>query len=289
MVKAIQYYTENLERSAWERIGDLERAYAEISAFNAKLADENLRLGAELSIARQIQQMVLPKPHELLSMPQIEIAAFMQPAAEVGGDYYDVLHNGTHLKVGIGDVAGHGLESGVLMLMVQSAVRAIQEAGESDPKLFLNHINRAIFKNIERAGSEKHLSLAFLDVTDRDVTLTGQHEDVIIVRACGDVEILDTLDLGFPIGLEPDISSFVSSKVFPFTEGDIVALYTDGITEAVDRKGVMFGSTRLCESVLAHRTGSAEQIKNGVINDLFAYIGQEKVHDDITLVILRQK
>ena len=81
--------------------------------------------------------MVLPKIAELGNIPRIEIAGYMEPADEIGGDYYDVLQDGGRLKVGIGDVTGHGLESGVLMLMVQSVARALQEKGGDDPKEFL--------------------------------------------------------------------------------------------------------------------------------------------------------
>ncbi|WP_342236947.1 SpoIIE family protein phosphatase [Inquilinus sp. OTU3971] len=289
MAEEIRYHTENLERLVEERTVELARANEEISGLNAKLADENLRLGAELDVARHIQQMVLPKRSDLDAVPEIEIAAFMQPADEVGGDYYDVLRNGSAVKVGIGDVTGHGLESGVLMLMVQSVARALHEAGETDPKTFLSHVNQAIFKNIERTGSGKHLSLAFLDVAGPEVVLTGQHEDVIVVRSCGEIEILDTVDLGFPVGLEPDISRFIETKTFYFGKGDLIVLYTDGVTEAVNGDGIMFGMERLCKSIFDRRERSSEIIKSGVIGDLLAYIGTEKIHDDITLVVLRHK
>ncbi|MGO7550769.1 PP2C family protein-serine/threonine phosphatase, partial [Rhizobium leguminosarum] len=70
------------------------------------------------------------------------------PAEEVGGDYYDVLKSGNRLKIGIGDITGHGLESGMLMLMVQSVARALQEAGNTDAFKFLTDLNSALFKNI---------------------------------------------------------------------------------------------------------------------------------------------
>lgn len=289
MAEKIRYHTENLERLVEERTVELARANEEISGLNAKLADENVRLGTELEVARHIQQMVLPRSSDLDAVPEIEIAAFMQPADEVGGDYYDVLRNGAGVKVGIGDVTGHGLESGVLMLMVQSVALALQEAGETDPRTFLSDVNRAIFKNVERTGSGKHLSLAFLDVAGPEVVLTGQHEDVIVVRSCGKVEVFDTIDLGFPVGIEPDISKFVFSKSFPFAKDDLIILYTDGVTEAINGDGVMFGVDRLCASVVDHRRDSAESIKTAVIRDLISYIGNEKIHDDITLVVMRHK
>ena len=289
MARQIQYHTENLERLVEDRTGELERANTEISALNHRLTDENLRLGAELAVARQIQLMVLPRPRELEAIPEIEIAPFMQPADEVGGDYYDVLHGPARVKIGIGDVTGHGLESGVLMMMVHSMARALEEAGENDPEVFLSNLNRAVFKNIERTGTEKHMSLAFLDFSGHDVILTGQHEDIIILRENGDLEVLDTTEFGFPVGLEPDIERFVASKTFHFSDGDAIVLFTDGVTEAVNKCGVMFGLDRLCKSALAHRKGNAGQIKSGIIKDLLEYIGEAKIYDDITLIVVRHR
>ncbi|MEM8813699.1 MAG: HAMP domain-containing protein, partial [Pseudomonadota bacterium] len=137
MAEEISQHTENLENLVSERTSELASANMEISALNDKLKSENVRLGAELDVARQIQMMVLPKVEELSEIPKIEIAGYMEPADEVGGDYYDVLQDGARIKVGIGDVTGHGLESGVLMLMVQSVARALQEKGVDDPKVFL--------------------------------------------------------------------------------------------------------------------------------------------------------
>jgi sigma-B regulation protein RsbU (phosphoserine phosphatase) len=289
MAEEIRYHTENLEQVVVERTRDLEDANSEISSLNEKLRGENNRLGAELDVARQIQMMVLPKDHELSTIPSMEISAYMRPADEVGGDYYDVLRDGRKLKIGIGDVTGHGLESGVLMLMVQSVARALQETGEGDPLVFLDRLNRAIFKNLERTSSDKHLSLAFLDYEDEKLTLSGQHEEVVVVRAGGDVERIDTMDLGLPIGLDRDISPFLATHEISFASGDVVVLHTDGVTEAEGAKGELFGLDRLVESTRRRHGASAEHIKNGIIEDLMAHIGIHKIHDDITLVVMRHR
>ncbi|ODT05872.1 MAG: hypothetical protein ABS58_14030 [Mesorhizobium sp. SCN 65-20] len=289
MAEEISYHTENLEQLVEDRTRDLENANSEISSLNEKLRSENVRLGAELDVARQIQRMVLPKDRELATIPGIDIAAYMRPADEVGGDYYDVLLDGQKLKIGIGDVTGHGLESGVLMLMVQSVARALQETGEGDPRQFLDRLNRAIFKNLERTNSDKHLSLAFLDYEDEKMTLSGQHEEVVVVRAGGDVERIDTIDLGLPIGLEKDISPFVATRNIPFASGDVIVLHTDGVTEAEGAKGELFGLDRLVESARQHHGSSAKEIKDGIIEDLMAHIGTRKIHDDITLVVMRHR
>ncbi len=289
MAEEIRYHTENLEKLVEQRTKQLGDANEEILKLNEKLKGENLRLGAELDIARQVQMMVLPKPDELDAIPRLDIASYMEPADEVGGDYYDVLQAGARVKIGIGDVTGHGLESGVLMLMVQSVARALQERGEDDPKNFLNVLNRAIYKNIERTESGKHLSLAFIDYADRQMTLSGQHEEVLIVRRNGDVERIDTIDLGFPVGLEFDISAFTATKDIRFDLGDVMILHTDGVTEAESPKGELFGLDRLSDSAQRYAHGNADDIKRGIIDDLMAHIGTQKIHDDITLVVLKHR
>ncbi|WP_353646640.1 SpoIIE family protein phosphatase [Mesorhizobium sp. WSM2239] len=289
MAEEISFHTENLEHLVDERTKELEGANQEIVALNNRLRDENIRLSAELAVAKQIQMMVLPKRGELDVIPEVEIAAFMRPADEVGGDYYDVLQDGARVKIGIGDVTGHGLESGVLMLMVQSVARALQETSERDPRQFLDRLNRAIYKNLERTNSDKHLSLAFLDFEGERVTLSGQHEEVLVIRSNGEVERIDTIDLGLPIGLERDISPFVDVRDIPFGSGDVIVLHTDGLTEAENQDGKLFGFDQLCKSASTHHGGSAEEIKSGIIDDLMAHIGTHKIHDDITLVIMRHR
>ncbi|QFS96673.1 Phosphoserine phosphatase RsbU [Labrenzia sp. THAF191b] len=289
MAEEISYHTENLENLVEERTRKLETANHEIGELNKRLKSENLRLGAELDVAKRIQEMVLPRLSELEVIPQIEIAAFMEPADEVGGDYYDVLFDGSRIKVGIGDVTGHGLESGVLMLMVQSVARALQEKGDKDPIAFLDVLNRAVYKNITRTNSDKHLTLAFVDYEDGQVTLSGQHEEVLIIRANGETERIDTMDLGFPVGLEADISPFVATLDLAFGPDDILILHTDGITEAENAKGEMYGLDRLAQSAHENREKSAKGIAAAVINDVKSHIGDYRVFDDITLVVLKHR
>ncbi|WP_032908326.1 SpoIIE family protein phosphatase, partial [Mesorhizobium sp. LNHC252B00] len=75
----------------------------------------------------------------------------------------------------------------------------------------------------------------FLDFEDERVTLSGQHEDVLVVRADGNVERIDTMDLGLPVGLENDISKFIATRDIVFGSGDVIVLHTDGVTEAEDQ------------------------------------------------------
>lgn len=289
MAREIRDYTETLEQRVSDRTRELASANEEIQRLYEKLKDENLRMGAELDVARRIQMMVLPAKSELEGIPDLDIASYVEPADEVGGDYYDVLHTPGGVKIGIGDVTGHGVESGVLMLMVQSVARALHERGVDDRRAFLEVLNRAIYKNVERTKSGKHLSLSFLDYADGQVTISGQHEEVIIIRRDGTVTRLDTMDLGFPIGLEENIGDFVSMTTFPFAEGDMIVLFTDGITEAESEANQLYGTERLIESAVKAHAQTAAQAVAAIIWDLKAHIGTQKVHDDITLVVVKHR
>ncbi|WP_373693587.1 SpoIIE family protein phosphatase [Limnofasciculus baicalensis] len=267
----------------------LVKANQEISQLNHRLKTENIRMGAELEITRKIQQMILPKDYELAQISGLDIAGFMKPASEVGGDYYDVLQSKGAIKIGIGDVTGHGLESGVLMLMVQTAVRTLLENNETDYRKFLDTLNRTIYNNVQRMNSDKNLSLSLLDYQEGTLHLSGQHEEMIVVRKEGAIERIDTLDLGFPIGLEADITDFISQIEIQLHSGDGVVLYTDGITEAENMENVLYGMERLCEVISNNWQKSAVEIREAVIEDLQQHIGEQKVYDDITLLVLKQK
>ncbi|HEW98539.1 MAG TPA: response regulator [Beggiatoa sp.] len=255
----------------------------------SRLRAENIRLNAELDVARRLQQMLLPKEHELTQVAGLEIAGFMEPAEKVGGDYYDVLVSNGRIKLAIGDATGHGLESGILAIMVQTAVRTLLENGETDPVKCLTTINRTLYDNVERMQVSKSMTLSLLEYVDGGkLRLSGQHEDIIWIRN-GKLELIDTFDLGFPVGLEEDIADFVSEKEISLNPGDVVVFYTDGITEAENMEKELYGMERLCEVVQQNWQRTVNEIKQAVIDDVGHYIGKQQVFDDITLLVLKQK
>jgi serine phosphatase RsbU (regulator of sigma subunit) len=267
----------------------LVHANLEITVLNDRLKSENMRMSSELDVTRKIQQMLLPEDQELKEVIGLDIAGFMESADEVGGDYYDVLQQDGRVKIGIGDVTGHGLESGVLMIMVQTAVRTLLAYNEPDPVRFLSAINRAIYDNVQRMKSDKNASLALLDYEAGMLKLSGQHEEMIVVRCNGSVERFDTIDLGFPIGLDVDITEFVAETLVQLYTGDVVVLYTDGITEAENMDKVLYGLERLIEVIQISWQRTASEIRHAVIHDVRSHIGEQKVFDDITLLVLKQK
>lgn len=287
--KLIAQYNRTLEEQVKERTAQLALANQEIMALNERLKAENLRMSAELEVTKQLQQMVLPKREELESIEGLEIAGFMEPADEVGGDYYDVLQQHGRTKITIGDVTGHGLESGVVMLMAQTAVRTLQESNQTDSVQFLDILNRTLYRNVQRINPYKNLTLSVLDYSDGCLSVSGQHEEIIVVRASGQVERIDTRDLGFPLGLDEEIADFIASQQVQLNSGDVVVLYTDGITEAFDIERKQYGIERLCDMVARNCDRTVQEIRQAVIEDLRRHIGEQKVFDDITLLVLKQK
>ncbi|MDM8532892.1 SpoIIE family protein phosphatase [Anaerolineales bacterium HSG25] len=273
--------------------------YAEAQAAREQLKAENLRLAAEVDVVQRLQQMVLPSNEELEQFDGLEIAGFMEPADEVGGDYYDVLQHKGQIKIGVGDVSGHGLESGVLMLMTQVAVRVLLTSGETDPVRFMDILNRTLYANVQRMHSDKMLTLLLLDYepmrsdnpTDiaGQIHVTGQHEELIVVRKNGTIECFDTIDLGFPIALDEDIRNFVDQTTIQLAPGDGIVLYTDGITEAANESDQLYGLECLCDVIAQNWHKSAEQVKKAVVSDVKSHIQRKKIYDDLTLLIIKQK
>lgn len=278
-----------LEDKVEKRTAQLAQANQEITLLNERLQSENLRMSTELAITRQIQQMILPKEQELSQIDDLEIAGHMEPADEVGGDYYDVLYQNGSVKIGMGDVTGHGLESGMLMLMVQTAVRTLLETQETDAARFLDTLNRVIYQNAQRMNSDRTLSLVLLDYTAGQLRLSGQHEEVLLVRADGQIESIDTLNLGFPVGLVEEIADFVTHVHVDLAPGDGVVLYTDGITEAINLSEELYGLERLRQVVSQNWHRPCHEIRQAVVDDLRSHIGTQRVFDDITLLVVKQR
>lgn len=279
---------QTLEQKVEQRTTELAQANREITSLNKRLKAENTRMGAELEITRRLQQMVLPTTQELKNIKELDIACFMEPATEVGGDYCDVLEHNGHIKIGIGDVTGHGLESGVLMLMVQMAVRTLLANNVTDPKTFLSVLNRALFDNVRRMNSDKNLTLALLDYYAGKLYVSGQHEEILIIRQGGTVERVDTVNLGFMVGLEPDIRNFINRHEVQLAPGEGIVLYTDGITEARNTLGEMYGIERLCYVIAGNWQLSSEAIRDVIVHSIYQHIGNHPPADDITLLVIKQ-
>jgi len=175
------------------------------------------------------------------------------------------------------------------MVMTQAIVRACWPTAKLDPVRFLEALNRALYGNVQRMGTDKNLTLALLDYAAGEVTLSGQHEAMLVVRCDGLVEVVDTVNLAFPIALADEIAAFIAQTTVVLQPGDGVVLYTDGITEAEDLAGQQYGLARLYTLVSQHWAAPAEVIKEEVVADVRQHIGVQTMYDDITLVVVKRR
>lgn len=215
------------------------------------------------------------------------MAARMVPAANVGGDYYDVLPVAGGAFIGIGDVAGHGLTAGLIMVMVQSGVASlVRSAPDMAPSTIVRVLNGVVHTNVNtRLEEGDHVTFTLLRYyEDGRVVHAGAHEDLIIYRkAKRDVELVRTR--GMWLGALPEVGAQIVDSEFRLEPGDVLVLYTDGITEAFDEKQRMYGLDRLAERVKELGEEPLERIRDAIFDDLATRSPRQD--DDRTLVLLR--
>lgn len=247
--------------------------------------EDRLRIRQEMELAQRIQVALLPVIEE---EQNDTLAATMIPAEEVGGDYYDVItdDNG-HVWYGIGDVSGHGVTPGLLMLMTHCIVRTLIRADPSSSMdKIISILNRVLYEDIEQLGESYHLTLALLKSTGNgDYVVAGAHEDVLIHRAAtGECERIELS--GVWPGLMPDISGITKEIPLHLEPGDTMVLYTDGIIEAMASDGTMWDSERLIDSIKQHIQLPPNEMKEAILADVHEFM--DKQYDDISLMIIRR-
>lgn len=256
---------------------------AEIDESRRELAEKE-RLEQELEIAMQIQTSILPETFEVSGL---DISAQMIPATEVGGDYYDILPVADGCWIGVGDVAGHGLTAGLEMLMVQSMIAAlVRENPSAAPREHLTVVNRVLFENIRnRLKQDEHITLTLLRFDDHGgVTFAGAHEEIIVCRA-GDEPCQRISTPGTWLGAIRDIGSVTFDTSVELGESDLMVLYSDGITEALNEDRVQFGIERLCAVVESNRDQPVDAIRSRIIDAV--QVWQSHQEDDISIVVIR--
>jgi sigma-B regulation protein RsbU (phosphoserine phosphatase) len=245
---------------------------------------EKQRLEQELSIATRIQTTILPRD---FSVRGLEIAASMLPATEVGGDYYDVLPTEHGCWLGIGDVAGHGLGSGLVMMMLQSIVSAlVRSSPNASPAELLRVVNAVLYENVrERLQQDEHATLSLIRYHhDGELVFAGAHEDMIVLRAAtGLVELVPTL--GTWVGATRDIAEGTQETHYQLRDGDLLVLYTDGVIEAADAQGTQFGIERLTAALCQVREQPASRIRDALCDAVQRFMSEQR--DDIALLVAR--
>ena len=241
-------------------------------------------LWSEMEIAKRIQTALLPEQKELRGL---EIVSVMYPAKEVGGDYYDIIEaaNGDQW-ITIGDVSGHGVDSGLIMMMAQTSILSlVNETGACRPSAMLTSVNGVIKDNISRLGSDHYMTMTAICFHDSHMTFAGKHQDILIYRsALNTTETIPTQ--GAWLGVVEDLTGYLEDITVTVNKGDVVLLFTDGITEAVNKAGEMFGQRRLEQALNQYANLPVGKISGKIIEELTAF--QEEQYDDITLVVVKK-
>ncbi|MBL8953514.1 MAG: SpoIIE family protein phosphatase [Myxococcaceae bacterium] len=236
----------------------------------------------EVEIAAQIQTALLPR---VLQAPGYEVAASMHPAEEVGGDYYDVLPAAGGCFIGIGDVTGHGLNAGLTMLMIQSAIAAlVGQRPTASPRELVCALNTVLYDNLKnRLGKADHVTFSLLKLSaDGAVTFAGAHEELVVVRK-DRVESVQTP--GTWLGAMPDIERATVETTLKLERGDVLVLYTDGAIEARNGGGEQFGHERLAARAEALRGKSPSELIAALEADVEKWAVKQS--DDVTLLACR--
>jgi len=280
-----------LEEKVEDRTAELQAINEEMTVTNRSLMDARDALWSEMQLAKKIQTVLLP---ERPAMEGYEISAYMRPAEDVGGDYYDVINAGGMDWIVIGDVSGHGVPAGLVMMMAQTSINTViaAEPGIS-PSEVLMKANRTLYRNIRKLRDDRYMTITVLAAhREGRFVFSGLHQDIMVHRhGAGAVELVDTN--GMWIGIFDDLGGRVRDESFTLAAGDTMLLYTDGITEAW-RKGTvkdyrdpgeaMFGEDRLQELFRSAGAGPVDGIRAAILAGLEDY----DCADDVTMLIVRR-
>ncbi|WP_437617116.1 SpoIIE family protein phosphatase [Sorangium sp. So ce834] len=247
---------------------------------------EQERVRQESVVAERIQTTLVPPR---LHVEGLELCAAMRPAAEVGGDYYDVIATPEGGWLGIGDVAGHGLAAGLIMLMIQSMVACMaRKDPTASPGELISALNRAIHENIrDRLKRDEHATLLLLRYERGGrVTFAGAHDDIVVCRA-GTRRCECVASSGVWIGVLPSIDAMTRDAELLLEDGDLLVLYSDGVTEARNAQQEQFGLERLCAAVEASQDAPVDVIRDRLLRDVESWCASPD--DDITLLVARHR
>lgn len=273
-----------------DQLGDLADSFNQMSASIEHLLHvqrEKQRLDDELRIAREIQKSLLPvKP------PRIDglgVADLCEPAREVGGDYYDFFEIGPkQLGVLVADVSGKGTSAALYMAELKGLMLALSHAERSPRKLLID-VNRRLADHLDNR-SFITMTYAIVDLDRGVLTSARAGHPPLIVAANGSSEVV--MSSGMVLGLRlpgagDRFEELLEEHTRPIAPGDAIVLYTDGVTEAMDRQGELFGDAALVRVVTGHSRLDAAGIRERVLREVKAFVGDAEPHDDMTMVVLK--
>jgi len=252
---------------------------------NARLLEDEKQLLAvkeELNIAGQIQKKLLPDI--LPNIPAYQVAAHNIPAKEVGGDFYDVIPiDNDKFLICLGDVSGKGMPAALLVANLQATIHSLL-LDHKDPADLVEQTNRLIFSS---TTSDKFITffLGILDTKNQEfLYCNAGHDNPCVLTTNGTYTELSIG--GLLLGFLPQFDYI--KDTYTFHDGEIIAIYTDGVTEAMNKQEEEYGLDRLQQNIQTHHEKSAQEMLDIILKDIETHVAGEPQMDDITLLILKK-
>lgn len=243
------------------------------------------RMRDELTIAAKLQRDSFPLENP--SVQGMQIVAKNKPATELGGDSFNMFTHGDRTIIYIGDVTGHGVAAGLIMTMVNSLITVFLDMGQNVLEIVIS-LNKYIKKHVKKAMFMTMVMLCWDHKSQKLSYVGAGHEHIIVYRAnTGQCDAI--LTGGVALGMVYDNSKIVSQKEIELADGDVVVLYTDGITEARNKAGNLYGIAGLMRAVKEFATQyGAEGINFHLAKDVSDYMEGHTQDDDMTLIVLKR-
>lgn len=271
-----------------DEIGILAHFFNEVTTSLEKVTvdlEESKKVTGELKTAGQLQKELIPNMAPTID--GFDIAVKNRSAEELGGDNLDFIKAGSSTYFYVGDVTGHGVPAAIVMTMVNTLINAFSEIYESAYEVVVQ-TNRRLKTRIRATMFMSMLMLKWNGLTKKMTYIGCGHEHLIVYRAkTGLVDVM--VSGGIALGMVPDNSKIVKENDLLLETGDVIVLYTDGITEAKNMKGEMFGLKRLQDTVALYGgIGGAQEIVQNIAKDFSKFVEEHVQEDDVTLIAVKR-
>jgi sigma-B regulation protein RsbU (phosphoserine phosphatase) len=279
-----------------DQLGELAESFNTMTASIETLLherEEKQRLEQELAIARQIQMSLLPQ--EPLHLPGIAASAHCEPAREVGGDYYDFLSLGpARAGILIADVAGKGTSAALYMAELKGVVHSLSRTAGS-PRELLIEANRIIAGHLD-GGSFITMTYAVIDGEQRTLSYArAGHCPLVYVRGGAGEPAGERAKVlapsGMVLGLTLDngemFERMLEEETLALATDDVLVLFTDGVSEAMNEDGECWGEQRLVQLVEEQRHADVDELRERILSDIRQFCGDAPQHDDMTMLVLK--
>jgi serine phosphatase RsbU (regulator of sigma subunit) len=288
VVESHQPVIDALERGQGKEAGLLLRNHVEtFLQFLKKAESDPLFFDRSLEIARDVQKASIPQ--EPPSIPGLSCATFYKPAHSIGGDYYDFLQlEDGRWGIAIGDVSGKGIGAALVMASLQASVRAQALQPHVDPSVLIGHVNRLVH---ESSPVHFYASLFYAEYEPACRVLTyvnaGQNPPIVIRCQQGQSRVFRLQPGSAPVGMFGD--SAYNSVSFQLEDADILVACTDGIIEAENVQGELWGQQRLEGLFSSCPRRTARQVLQQIVNEVSVFAGAAPQKDDITLLVIQME